>query len=230
MTAGGFIAKVGRSTLAYRRSILIWLCGFIVPIGLFGWLAKSVHARRELVWDAVILRFLQSFAVPWLDWIMRHLARSGRIENVVVLAVLGVLILKRERRLRDLCFLWLALVGAVIGNLLIRTVVVRVHLASWETWAPTFDFGFPSSQAADTFAIAFAAAILAWSTRFRWWIVLPGMLYVLANGVSRIYLGLHYPSDILAGWALSLTWIMAVGLIRGSLANPLIECPPHAKT
>jgi undecaprenyl-diphosphatase len=183
-----------------------------------------------MAWDLAILRFLYRSAIPWLDWIMTYLARSGRIEVVVMLAVIGVLILKHKHRLRDACFLTLALVGVVIGNLLVRTVVWRAPFASSETWAPTFDFGFPSSQAADTFAIAFAAAVLTWSMRFHWWIVVLGTFYVFTNGLSRVYLGLHYPSDILAGWALSFTWTMAVSLIRRSPGNPLIACPPHAET
>ena len=41
-----------------------------------------------------------------------------------------------------------------------------------------------------------------------------GVLYALGVGLARTYVGLHYPSDILAGWALSLAWVMAASFVR----------------
>ncbi len=200
--------------LAHRGLLLAGVFGVLLPLCVFVCLAGAVSNQRDLVWDAAILKLLHHSATPWCDRIMVFVARSGRIDVVVVLAVLGVVVLKRERKMRDAFFLTLAIVGTVVINLLVRIVIQRTHSAVWGAFAPTFDFGFPSSQAADTLATVLVFSILVWPTRWRWSIIVPGVLYVLAVGVSRVYLSAHYPSDILAGWVLSLAWVTLVSSIR----------------
>jgi membrane-associated phospholipid phosphatase len=197
-----------------RPLLLAIFFGVLLPLCVFVWLAEAVSNRRDLAWDAAILRLLHHSATPWCDRIMVFVARSGQIDVVVVFAVLGVVVLKHERKMGDALFLTLAIVGVVIVNLLVRTVVQRHQSELWGTFAPTFNFGFPGSQAADTLAIVLAFAILGWPTPWRWPIIVPGVVYVLAVGVSRIYLGVHYPSDIVAGWALALAWVTAVSFVR----------------
>lgn len=197
-----------------NRALRVGIFGVLLPLCVFVWLAEAVCHQRELVWDAAILKLLHHSATPWCDRIMVFVARSGQIDVVVVFAVLGVVVLKHGRKMRDALFLTLAIVGVVIVNPLVRTVVQRHQSELWGTFASTFDFGFPGSQAADTLTIVLAFAILAWATSWRWPIIVPGVLYALAVGVSRVYLGAHYPSDILAGWALALAWTTLVSSIR----------------
>jgi len=207
-------AKTSESSLTYERSLLIAFLGVFVPLCVFGWLASAVSNQRSLGWEAAFLRCLPASTTPGLDRMIGEVAESGGINVVVVLAVLGVLALKRVARLREALFVTLALVGVVILNLLVRCAVQRSHLAWAGSATASFDFGFPSTQAADTFAVALAGVIVCWGTRWRWLAVGLGILYVLAVGLSRAYLGLHYPSDILAGWALSLAWVIAASLVR----------------
>jgi membrane-associated phospholipid phosphatase len=207
-------AKSSQFLLTYEGSLLIAFLGIFVPLCGFGWLAQAVAGQRSLPWEAAFLRSLPPSTTPGLDEIIGFVALSGGINVVVVLAVLGVLALKRLHRLRDALFVTLAVVGVVVLNLLARAAVQRTQLAWAGSTTPSFDFGFPSSQAADTFAVSFASALLLWPTRWRWMAVILGILYVLAVGLSRIYLGLHYPSDILAGWALSLACVTAASFVR----------------
>lgn len=209
-----FVTRSCKLILAHRGLLLASVFGVFLPLCVFVWLAEAVSNQSDLVWDATILRLLHHSAMPWSHRIVGFLARSGRIDVVVVVAVLGVVGLNDERRLRDAFFLTIAIVGIVIVNLLARTVVQRNAFASWGTLTPSFEFGFPSSEAADTLAIVLAFSILVWPTRWRWPMIVPGVLHVLAVGVSRVYLSGHFPSDILAGWGLSLAWVTLVSLIR----------------
>jgi undecaprenyl-diphosphatase len=208
------MAKTDQFILTHRGLLFVFLFGVLVPLCGFWWLAETIRNQRNPAWDGAILNFLQHSGRSGWDYIMAFLARSGGINVEVVLAVIAVMILKWERRLRDALFVSLALVGVVIINLLVRTAVIRPQLSGWGSFAPTFDYGFPSSQAADSFALALAFAILTWPTRWRWLAIALGGFYVLAIGLSRVALGLHYPSDIVAGWALSLAWVTAVSFVR----------------
>lgn len=193
--------------------------GFLIPICVVAWLTEAVCHRRELAWDAVILKLFHHAKVSWRDWLMNFAAQSGGINLVVVFAVWGVLMLKRQRRMRDALFLTSAVVGGVIVNLMIRSVVYGHASELRDTFVPTFDFGFPSSQATDSLVIVTVIGILVWPTHLRWRVVVPGAIYVLAVGVSCVYLGAHHPSDILAGWALALAWVTLVSSVRGLSSN-----------
>lgn len=83
----------------------------------------------------------------------------------------------------------------------------QVHLVDGKCGGP---FGFVSSHAANTMALAiFLASVL---TRQRKALAIAFLLYVAFNGYSRVYLGAHYPIDVLGGWILGA--ILALGMIR----------------
>ncbi|MBE9019165.1 phosphatase PAP2 family protein, partial [Chroococcidiopsidales cyanobacterium LEGE 13417] len=55
--------------------------------------------------------------------------------------------------------------------------------------------------------------ILSWGSRWRWWVLAIGTIFVLVIGWTRLYLGVHYPSDILAGWTASIAWAVGVSWV-----------------
>jgi undecaprenyl-diphosphatase len=77
-----------------------------------------------------------------------------------------------------------------------------------------------------------ALVILSWNSRWRFPVWLIGSVFVLSIGWTRLYLGVHYPSDILAGWMVSIAWAIGVSLlIRPHLTKPVVAQdgePAHA--
>jgi membrane-associated phospholipid phosphatase len=61
--------------------------------------------------------------------------------------------------------------------------------------------------------LALALVILIWGSRWCKWVLLIGAGYVLAIGWTRLYLGVHFPSDVLAGWMASIAWTVGVSLL-----------------
>ena len=84
-----------------------------------------------------------------------------------------------------------------------------------------------------TFGLAMAVTILAWQTRWRWTAVAAGVGFVLAIGLSRVYLGVHYPSDVLGAWLLAWAWVGAAAFVRSGqamtrlLATPWRQCAAY---
>jgi membrane-associated phospholipid phosphatase len=185
----------------------------LIPLCAVAWLATIDHGHRNPpAWEVLI-----SWAIhhcPVSTNLMEMGARIGSIEMVVVLAVIGVLALKRQRRLLDMIELSVALAGAVVLNLRVKeTELFQPALALWRPGL-VFDFGYPSGPAMSTSALISAFVVLTWETRWRWLVISLGILYILVVGLSLIYLGISYPSEILGGWALSLAWIGTISLFR----------------
>ena len=82
--------------------------------------------------------------------------------------------------------------------------------------APYF---LPSGHTMAAMSIAAPLVILAWNTRFRWPTLVLAAIYVVAVGATRVYLGAHFPSDVLAGWCLTVLWVSAVVMVVRYLAR-----------
>ena len=67
---------------------------------------------------------------------------------------------------------------------------------------------------------ACVAVLLAWNTRWRWPVALAAPLFAVLVSVSRVYLGVHYPSDILAGWCAALVWVVGCYLVMFRQRRP----------
>jgi membrane-associated phospholipid phosphatase len=91
-------------------------------------------------------------------------------------------------------------------------------LAVEETWQRLIPLqakedSFPSGHAVGSMAVVAVVVVLTWSSRFRWAALLGGSVFTVAVGVSRVSLGYHFPSDVLAGWATAVAWTSACWLL-----------------
>lgn len=83
---------------------------------------------------------------------------------------------------------------------------------------------FPSGHAANSMAVTLTLLVLTWRTRWRRLVAVSGAAFIVLVGVSRVYLGYHYPTDVVAGWLFSLGWVAGVYLLaRAWLTRELEE-------
>ena len=74
-------------------------------------------------------------------------------------------------------------------------------------------YAFPSGHTTTATAVSTALAIIAWPTRWRWPVIAAAALFSLTMAWSRVYLGVHWPSDVVAGLALGLSIALFVRLL-----------------
>ena len=87
---------------------------------------------------------------------------------------------------------------------------MRMRPDLWLSITPETTYSFPSGHAMASATLAMAIIMLCWPTRARWWVTIVAIVLAVLVGVSRIYLGVHYPSDILTGWIASIAWVVGI--------------------
>ena len=130
------------------------------------------------------------------------------------MAVVIGLVLVWLRRWRDLAY-GVVIVGVVWAvNPLLKELVARSRPELWPPPMELSQYTVPSGHAANTAALAAAVILIAWTTRLRTVAVVAGVALVLVVGLGQLILGVHYPSDILAGWLWAFAWAAFVWSFR----------------
>jgi len=203
-----------RSALVARpRALLALFSGVLAPLLVFGFLAEDVWLREGFAWDLPLLRAVHARATPTLDTTMLFFTRVGAPLPMIAFVALALLALLLRDRRGDALFFALAVGGAAGLNVVAKLVFQRARPALWPSLVTETDYSFPSGHAMGSLAVVAALVFLTWRTRGRWPILALGALFAAAVGLSRVYLGVHYPSDILAGWCASLAWVAGVWLL-----------------
>lgn len=187
--------------------------GILAPLLLFGVLAQEIRERSAMAFDEAVLLFMHRHASQQLDGFMLILstAGSGRWVGALDIAVCAILLLRR--RWIDAIYWSLATGGAALLNQLAKHLFARTRPDLWPSLAPEVSFSFPSGHAMQSMAFAAALTVLLWYSPARWPALLLGALFTLLVGASRIYLGVHFPSDVLGGWAASLAWVIGLSFL-----------------
>lgn len=194
-----FLRRHGWRLLLLFASLLLPLWGFIE-------LADEVREAEPLVFDEPLLMFAHGMARAGFDRTFLLFSALGYEYGVVPFDVLLVLALVLKRRFREGLFAAVALAGSALLNLATKQFYSRDRPSLWESIAPETTYSFPSGHAMGSATLACVLILLAWQTRWRWPVVVVMTGFVLMVGLSRVYLGVHYPSDVLAGWAAASAW------------------------
>lgn len=200
----------------YVKTVYLGL-GFLVliPTLIFLLLAKDVILGNTIFFDAPIARYIVSIGSPVMTEFVRVLTHMG---DKLIIGFLGfliaVILFLRHHRL-DAAAVVVVLVGSAAINVALKLMFERARPDSALALIVEDGFSFPSGHAMT--AAVFAAIAIYAVRRSRWrGAIFIGMIgYMLLVGFSRIYLGVHYPSDVLAGFCVSIAWAgLAFGIAK----------------
>jgi undecaprenyl-diphosphatase len=187
--------------------------GLLLPLWGFAELADEVLEGEPFAFDEPILLFARGMAAGGLDQLFLLASKLGYEWGVVPVDILLVLGLALARRHREGLFAGLALAGSALLNVAAKQAFARDRPSLWESIAPEHNFSFPSGHAMGSMTLAMVLVLLCWRTRWRWPAMAAMAIFVPLVGLSRVYLGVHYPSDILAGWTAAMAWTAAAWMI-----------------
>ena len=203
----------------WRRLALLF-AGVLLPLWGFGEIADELREGEAFFFDEPLLRLAHDGAGHGGDRAFLALSALGYQWGVVPLDIGLVAWLGLKRWMREGLFAGIALAGSALLNLGAKQLYARERPSLWESIAPESTYSFPSGHAMGSMTLACVLVLLAWRTRWRWWVAVPACGFALAVGMSRVYLGVHYPSDILAGWAAAAAWAVATWLVVFRSARP----------
>ncbi len=208
--------------LANRLSVAaaVWLAmglgvsAFVVWA--FAELADGVIEGESRAFDRAVLLWIHNHFPEWLDEPMRLITALGYYWVVLPLLAGAVLVFYLKGWRLSAVLLIVSTAGGVFLTTVLKAVFRRARPELFDTGYSASFYSFPSGHA--TVAVGFYGAltlILAYRLRglARWAVVGGGVLLVLLIGFSRLYLGVHYPTDVLAGFLAAPLWVISVGAV-----------------
>ena len=183
----------------------------------FGFIAQAVAARKPSGFDSYVMLALQKstkesvpIGPPWLQEAARDVTSLGSIIVLLIItfAVAGFLLLTRKPGVA--CLMLIAVLGGLTLNNLLKFVFARPRPDVVSHAPRVFTTSFPSGHAtlsAITYLTIAALLARAYPSPILdlYFMILAALLTVLI-GLSRIYLGVHFPTDILGGWCIGTAW------------------------
>ncbi len=181
------------------------------------WLCQEVWYKESFKLDTSILLEIHRWANPVLDRVMLSITSLGDPEFVVIIITLSAGWLLWRRRFTEIKILILACCGALVLNQGLKLIFTRPRPVLWPSLLHETSFGFPSGHALGSMVL-YGLLAYFYAIRHRHQtkaIYLWTALLVGSIGFSRLYLGVHYPTDIIAGYLTGWLWLMAcIGLLQ----------------
>lgn len=188
-----------------RRTVLFW-----APAILFLVLANQVKGNDPLPGDVAILTTLYTFNSDWLTTFFIIITSLGSALFVSIGVTIAAATMWYIGRRKDAMFLLFAAGGTSAINIVFKLLFERNRPDVFQHLVVENGYSFPSGHAMISMSLALAVIILAWRTKYHWTAIILGGIYALLVGISRLYLGVHYPSDVLAGWCVSILWVLTL--------------------
>jgi undecaprenyl-diphosphatase len=189
----------------------------LLSIGLFAWLAEEVFAGGTASFDEAIRVYVHQFAADGLTRAMTLISFLGSTIFLTSISVLIALLFLWLRRYRSAVLFSATMLGSSILNYGLKIAFARTRPIPYFDLPLPESFSFPSGHA---LCSACFYGVLAWlfatrmenrPLRIGVWLAAGAMIFLV--GLSRIYLGVHYPSDVLAGYLAASFWTLAVILV-----------------
>jgi undecaprenyl-diphosphatase len=192
-----------------RRAGLLVLA--ITTLLFFIWLSHAVAAGETAPFDAQIRSFIHNHSIPATTWFMRSATHLGAAPVLSTLTVAAIAVFLYWKWHRAAVLLLTAMLGIPLFNENLKVHYHRLRPEAFFGVALPTSYSFPSGHSLSAFCFYGMTAALVSARvrdrRARMAIWISGALLILVVGVSRVYLGVHFPSDVIGGYAAALVWI-----------------------
>ena len=219
-------------TLLNRIEFPILLAGLVVAGGLWGFveLMEVARAGTPRSFDADILLAFRQAGQPnvpvgplWLEGAMRDITSLGSASVLVLITTATIIYFLLVRRWATALLIFVAVAGGQVLSSLLKVGIDRPRPELVSHLVTETSLSFPSGHAMLSAVTYLTLGSLA--ARFlpgrvaKVYVLSLSVLVAVLVGVSRIYLGVHWPSDVLAGWCAGFAWAMLCWLVARLLQS-----------
>ena len=197
-------------TTFWRRKVNPKIASLIAVIGITGivscllivyvlaQLSEDVLDKEAFAFDKTILLWIHSFANPTLDRIMLFITNLGNPNTVVVIATISLALLLWRRCYQEAKTFAIDCLGGVVLSYCLKLVFSKTRPDLWRSPITETSYSYPSGHAlGSTILYGFLFYLLATRyPQFSWLIYALAGILIFAIGLSRLYLGVHWPTDI----------------------------------
>ncbi|MBX3051015.1 MAG: phosphatase PAP2 family protein [Caldilineaceae bacterium] len=215
------LRKIWPALRAWLPALLLVIAASAIFIDLAG----DVWLREGFAWDVPLILAIHAYSAPWLDAVMIAITQLGMYG--AGLAALGVSLWMWRRHDRmHVWALWASFGGAVVINTALKILFARPRPTIFPPLMVEHSYSFPSGHTIAATALYGFLTLLLWHNRQRFYAVLVALTIPLV-ALSRVYLGVHYPSDVLGALAVGIVWLALVWVIHLRFHPKLGEAKPR---
>lgn len=209
-----------------RKLSLRLLLAFILCISLgvlFGYIATAVGNKSIARFDTSVISFVQGMETPWLTVVMKVFTQIGSVYIIAPVGVIAFVLLFYIFRYRQQALLFVIVVaGTPVLNGLLKNYFKRER-PEIHRIIDIGGYSFPSGHSMMAFSFYAIIVYIAWrnakTTLSRVLLILFAAFMIIIIGTSRIYLGVHYPSDVVGGFVVSGIWVIIAIIVYGFYQN-----------
>lgn len=210
------VAAMKRVVMTSRQRPLIGFLLYVVPLLLFVKLAREVREQETLQFDVAALQIVHSHATPWLDHIVLMATELASLPAIALIGGIIIWLCWKQGAREKILFVVMSLGGSALANIILKALFQRDRPELWQRLVTENSYSFPSGHAVASATLAVLCMVLVWQTKWRYVAVGGGLLYMALIGITRLYLGVHYPTDIVAGWLVATAWVLIAALVMRS--------------
>lgn len=191
----------------------------VTALLLFAWLANEMLEGDTLRFDSAVRNTVHSWASPPLTATMRGVTQLGSPTFLILISIVLVWQLAWMGRKRAAILLTVGAGGALVLNELLKLLFHRQRPEAFFGYVEPLGYSFPSGHAITSacfYGVAAAIVTARMQSRAGKALVWAGAALLAGLiGFSRIYLGVHYPSDVMAGYAAAIVWVVTLRAAYG---------------
>ena len=192
------------------RTLVLLALGIVLPLLVVGELAEDLLEKERFRLEVPIMDWIHAHAGTTLTRVSLSLHELGGPLTMSFLVLLVAALLYQQRYRAEALLALLGIGGTVLITAAMKLVFDRSRPELWPRLVEETGASFPSGHSAAAAALATFVVIVLWGTRWRWPALLLALAYTLLMGYSRMVLGVHLPTDVLAGWMTGLATVSGV--------------------
>ena len=204
-------------------SLPLGISAAVASLIFFAWLSNEVLAGETRQFDEVTRAAVHHLASPTMTSIMRGISFTGSTIFLTTATIIMFIWFLTRRWRREGWLLGITMLGASILNTTLKLTFQRPRPEPFFDLLAPRTYSFPSGHSLASFcfygalATVLTARIENKTINFVTWLIAGVMVLVI--GLSRIYLGVHYTTDVLAGYAAALIWIAVIRFLEMQLVR-----------